>query len=196
MDSVRKAKTRLHVLEVAEQLIAELGYATVSPADVSAAARMGRTTFYEYFADMEDLLCALVEKRLPEVTAEMTAGVPHDVSCREQMSELAVRLVEFAVNDHALGIELHQGLPSLSRVAQERIADAHRELSGEFARIYRCGVDAGEFREIPSNLAGLFVQDLIMAAAKSLIRLPEPKAKLHEVADELTTFLFAGLSPT
>lgn len=196
MDTFRKAKTRLEILGVAEQLMAQLGYAAVSPADVSAAARMGRTTFYEYFADMEDLLCALVEQRLPEVTADMTAGIPRDVSCRDQLSELAVRLVEFAVNDHALGIELHQGLPSLSRVAQERIAEAHRGLSGEFARIYRSGVEAGEFREIPANLAGLFVQDLIMAAAKSLIRLPEPKAQLHEVADELIAFLFAGLSPT
>lgn len=195
MDSDRKARTRLEILAAAEELIADLGYAAVSPADVSAATRMGRTTFYEYFADMEDLLCALVEKRLPEVTEDMISTVPRDVSYREQLSELAVRLVEFSVTDHVLGLELHQGTPMLSRSAQERIGAAHRELAGEFARIYGSGVENGEFRSIPGDLAGIFIQDLIMAAAKSLMRLPEPKARLHEVADELIAFLFSGLSP-
>lgn len=196
MDSTRKNQTRLQILDIAEALIAEMGYAAVSPADVSAATRMGRTTFYEYFADMEDLLCALVEQRLPEVTRDLIAGIPRDVSYREQLSELAVRMVEFSVNDHVLGIELHQGLPMLSRGAQERIGAAHSELSGEFGRIYRSGIEAGEFRSIPGDLAGLFIQDLIMAAAKSLMRLPEPKSRLHEVADELIAFMFTGLSPT
>ncbi len=196
MDSERKARSRHHILDVAENLIADMGFGAVSPADVSASAHMGRTTFYEYFADMEDLLCALVEQRLPEVTQALLADVPRDVSFRDQLSELAVRLVEFSVTDHVLGLELHQGAPLLSAAAQRRIADAHRELSGEFARIYTAGVRAGEFRSVPGDLAGLFIQDLIMAAAKSLMRLAEPKARLHEVSDELTKFLLNGLNPS
>ncbi len=189
----RKTATRRHLLEVAERLFGELGFANTSPADVSSAAHMGRTTFYEYFTDTEDLLAALVEERLPEVNDEIVSSIDHDVKVEDQLGELAVRMVEFAATDHVLGLQLHQGLPTLSPATQRRIATAHRSLSNEFARIYREGVASGAFRNIPADLAGLFVQDLTMAAAKKLMTLDEPKTRLHEVADELVAFLLHGL---
>ncbi len=92
-----------------------------------------------------------------------------------------------------LGLQLHQGLPALAPATQRRIAAAHRTLSSEFGRIYRTGVDEGVFRAIEPDLAGMFVQDLTMAAAKTLMALTEPKERLHEVADELVAFLLGGL---
>ena len=190
----RKVATRRELLEVAERLFGELGFAATSPADVSAAAHMGRTTFYEYFTDTEDLLAALVEERLPEVTDDIVGAIDRALPLEDQLAELAVRMVEFAATDHVLGLQLHQGLPTLAPATQRRIAAAHASLSAEFARIYQEGVASGAFREMPTDLAGLFVQDLTMAAAKNLMRLPEPKARLHEVADELVRFLLNGLS--
>ena len=189
-----KAEMRRHLLSVAQDLFAERGFDAISPADISAVASIGRTTFYEYFTDKEDLLAALVEQRLPEVTAELIASISRNVGARDQLAELAVRLVEFAATDHALGIRLHQGLPALGADAQRRIGAAHQDLSTEFARLYAAAVQEGELRSIPYDLAGLFVQDLIFAAAKALIALDEPKSRFHEVADELVAFLFNGLS--
>ena len=103
--------------------------------------------------------------------------------------------VEFAITDHTLGLMIHQGLPTLSTATQHRIAEAHRDISHEFARLYQEAMLAGQLRPIPPDLAGVFVQDVIMAAAKVLIRHPDPKERLHEVADEAVRFLFHGLSP-
>lgn len=190
----RKSAMRRDLIEVAERLFEELGFAATSPADVSAAAHIGRTTFYEYFTDTEDLLAALVEKRLPEVTEDIVGAIDRSVPIEDQFAELAVRMVEFAATDHVLGLQLHQGLPTLAPSTQRRIAAAHRALSAEFARIYQEGVEAGRFRDMPVDLAGIFVQDLTMAAAKKLMLLDEPKARLHEVADELVAFLLHGLT--
>ncbi|HSF84085.1 MAG TPA: TetR/AcrR family transcriptional regulator [Acidimicrobiia bacterium] len=190
----RKAATRRELLDVAERLFGEHGFAATSPADISAVAHMGRTTFYEYFTDTEDLLAALVEERLPEVTNDIVGAIDRTLPLEDQLAELAVRMVEFAATDHVLGLQLHQGLPTLSPPTQRRIAAAHASLSAEFARIYQEGVASGSFREMPTDLAGLFVQDLTMAAAKNLMRLSEPKARIHEVADELVRFLLHGLS--
>ena len=194
--TTHKAETRRHLLEVAEELFALRGFDAISPADISAVARIGRTTFYEYFTDKEDLLAALVEQRLPEVTAELLSSISREAGAKEQLAELAVRLVEFAATDHALGIKLHQGLPALNPETQRRIGAAHRDLSTEFAHLYGQAVAEGELRSIPNDLAGLFMQDLIFAAAKALMSLDEPKSRFHEVADELVAFLFNGLSPS
>lgn len=188
-----KEAMRRRLLDVAEEVFADLGFVATSPADVSAAARIGRTTFYEYFVDTEDLLAALVEERLPRVIDDIVAAVPRDLGVRQQLAELVVRMVEFAATDHVLGLQLHQGLPALSASTQARIGAAHRGLSNEFERILREGVASGELRPIPGDLAGVFVQDLMMAAAKTLMRMEDPKARLHEVVDELVTFLFQGL---
>ena len=189
----REVRTRL--LAAAEQQLEELGFAATSPADVSLLAGIGRTTFYEYFSDMEDVLVSLVEQRMPEVTKRIVALVPHELPMRDQLAELAVRMVEFAATDHVLGVRLHQDLPALRPDIQARIGAAHRSLSAEFARIYTTGVAQGELRSIPPDLAGLFLRELVMAAAKTLMNLDEPKSRLHEVADELVRFLLHGLDP-
>ncbi len=191
--TARKAETRRHLLDVAESLFGEQGFTDTSPADISFAAHMGRTTFYEYFDDTEDLLAALVEERLPEITEDILGAIPRDLGPERQLAELAVRMVEFAATDHVLGLQLHQGLPALSQTTQRRIATAHRTLSMEFGRIFREGVEIGVFRAVPPDLAAAFVQDLTMAAAKSLMALKEPKSRVREVADELVAFLLGGL---
>jgi AcrR family transcriptional regulator len=183
-----KESTRRGLLAVAADVFADLGFGATSPADIAAAAHIGRTTFYEYFEDTEDLLAALVEERLPQVFDEIIGAIPRE------LGELVVRIVEFAATDHVLGLQLHQGLPALSGTTQRRIAAAHASLADEFARIFREGVEADELRPMPGDLAGGFVQDLTMTSAKTLMRMEDPKARLHEVADELVTFLLHGLS--
>jgi len=191
----RRLDVRNRLLRAAEALLAEFGFVGTSPADVAAEARIGRTTFYEYFTDMEDLLAALVEDRLPRVAGSLLDDLPKDAGPRQRLAELAIRMVEFAATDHVLGLELHQGLPLLSTTTQQRVRAAHRSLSEEFGRVYRAGVDTGAFRAMRPELAGVFVNDLVMAAAKTLMREDEPKAHLHEVADELVAFLLHGLDP-
>ncbi len=190
----RRAEMRRSILRAAEALFTEWGYVGVTPADVSADVGIGRTTFYEYFTDMEDLLAALVEERLPEVTEQILAAIPRDLSSREQLTELALRMVEFAVTDHVLGLELHQGLPALSSATQDRIGAAHRRLSGEFGRIYGEGVRSGDFRALSHDLAAVLLSDTILAAAKALMKMDDPTERLDEIGNELIVFLFEGLS--
>jgi AcrR family transcriptional regulator len=194
--TARRAATRRAIIDAAEGLFADFGYSEVSPADVSAMVGIGRTTFYEYFDDMEHLLAELVELRLPEVTEQILSTIPRHLSHREQLSELALRTVEYAVDDHVFGLALHQGLPALSAGTTERIVAAHRTLSAEFGRVYAEGVAAGEFREMPGDLAAALLADAIMATAKTLLATPEPKARFHEVGEEFLRFLFHGLDPS
>lgn len=191
----RRLEVRERLFLAAEALFSELGFTATSPADIALEARIARTTFYEYFADMEDLLAALVEARLPAVAERMLGGLPRGASPRELLGELAIRMVEFAATDHVLGVELHQGLPLLSAATQRRVQLAHRKLSKEFVRIYTAGVEEGQFRAMPPELAGAFLNDVVLAAAKVLMRLDEPKTRVHEVADEMVAFLLHGLDP-
>jgi AcrR family transcriptional regulator len=189
-----KQLTRRELLAAAQELFSRHGYEETSLGDIAAYVGIGRTTVYEYFGDKEDLLASLVEETLPEVIEEVVAGISRDAPASEQLGMLSVRMVEFVVTEPTLGVLLHQAVPKLSAGAQERVLVAHEGLSREFARIYRMGVRSGELRAIPNDLAGMLIQDLIMAAAKVLIKDTEPTRRLSEVTDATQAVLLHGFT--
>lgn len=189
-----KALTRSQILAVAQDLFAEWGYEDTSFGDISASVGIGRTTLYEYFTDKDDLLASLVEETLPQTIRDMVSGIPEGATPTERLRALTISMVEFVAVDPTLGLLLHREVPKLSAAAQERVEIAHQGLSHEFADAYRAGVAAGELKLLPAGLAGRFLHDLIMSAAKALIDAKDPAAKLPEVTSAVTDLLFNGLS--
>ena len=189
-----RSLTRSEILQAAQDLFAEFGYEDTSFGDISAAVGIGRTTLYEYFTDKDDLLASLVEATLPVTIRDMLAEIPAEAEPRTRLQKLIVKMIEFVAVDPTLGLLLHREVPKLSEAAQERVAIAHAELSREFADVYRAGVGAGELKLLPSGLAGRFLNDLIMSAAKALIDSRDPNARLPEVTTAAVDLLFNGLS--
>ncbi len=188
-----KALTRTQVLEAAEELFRAQGYEETSLGDIAAYVGIGRTTLYEYFKDKEDLMVSLVEERLPDVIHDMVSSLPAGLSHAERLCRLATRTVEFVATDPSLGIILHRDVPKLSGSGQVRVRAAHGPLATEFTRLYRAGVAEGELRALPVDVAGRFIQDLIMSAARVLITSKEPPRRMDEVTRALLDFLMNGL---
>ena len=132
--AVPSLQTRDALLEAAKHLFGEFGYARTSHADISAEAKIGRTTFYEHFASKEDLLVQLVERDLPALIDEILDSVASDLPPDVRMRELTIRFVEFVGTDH-LGLILHTEVPRLSLDPQASIAATHRRLSTEIMEI-------------------------------------------------------------
>lgn len=188
-----KALTRGQILVAAQDLIKEVGSADVSLGEVAASVGIGRTTIYEYFRDKDDLIASLVEETLPEVVAELLEGVSGSVDASTRLSGLVTRTVEFVATDPVLGLILHREVLRLSSEAQDRIRKAHAGLADEFGAVYAGGVAAGAFRAIAPDLAGRLIQEVIMAAARTVIAAPDPRRRLDEVTGAMTAFLLHGL---
>jgi AcrR family transcriptional regulator len=193
MISRSRDTTRAVLLESALELFVRYGYQAISHSDIAAEAGIGRTTFYEYFSNKEELLVELVATKLPELTSELVAAVPDGLSPPQQLGELTARMIEFVGTDH-LGLLLHSEVPRLSDGAQLQIAAAHTHLSEAFADIYRRGVEAGDFRPLPGRLAGRLVYEVIMTAGREVMDSDDPKQQVHSVADAAVEFLLGGLT--
>ena len=189
-----RALTRAEILDSAQSLFAEFGYEDTSFGDIAAAVGIGRTTLYDYFVDKDDLLASLVEATLPTTIREMVSSIAEDAEPVERLRELTVKMIEFVAVDPTLGLLLHREVPKISQEAQERVGIAHADLSKEFAEVYRAGVAAGHLKLLPAGLAGRFLNDLIMSAAKALIDSKDPQQKLPEVTNAAVDLLFNGLS--
>ena len=186
-----KALTRAALLDSAWQLIVDAGTAEVPLGEIALLAGVGRTTFYDYFEDRDDVIASLVEEKLPGVIDELIATVPPDLDVSERLARLASKTVEFVAADPVFGIILHREVGRMGLEAQRRIALSHSQLATELASIYQEGVAGGVFRVMPDYLAGRLIQDTIMSAARALI---QDETRLAEVTRGVEEFLIGGLT--
>ena len=187
-----KAITRGQILAATQELLEETGSADLNLGDVAAVAGIGRTTLYEYFRDRDDLIATLVEETLPDVIDGLLALVDRNQPADQQLLDLAEAVVEFVALDPVLGVILHKEAPRLGVAAQDRIRMAHTDLQAAVMDSYQEAVSAGTFRRFPADLAGRFIQDAMMSAARAVIAAPVPR--LPEVTQALRAFLAHGLS--
>lgn len=185
-----KALTRAALLAAARELIEDHESADISLAEVALCAGVGRTTFYDYFSDRDDLIAALVEDELPVVLDELISSVDRALPIPDRMGLLAVRTIEFVATDRVFGVILHRDVGRMGNDAQARIRAAHNQLASEMAGLYLEGVDAGHFREMPPAVAGRLIQDTIMSGARILI---SGSADIEVTSPAVRTFLLTGL---
>jgi len=189
-----KELTRREILQAAQELIEEFGSADISFGEIASAVGIGRTTLYEYFSDRDDVIASLVEEELPGVVERLLAGIPGELGPPEKLAEIAERTVKFVATDRVLGVILHREVGRLSQEAQERIRDAHADLVRGVAAAYAAGVAEGSLRAMPPDLAGRFIQDTMMSAARAVIAAPDPDARLPEILAAMRQYLLHGLA--
>jgi len=189
-----KALTRSLLLASAKDLIASAGTAEIPIGEIALAAGVGRTTLYDYFTDRDDLIATLVEDELPGVISDIIAAAPRSGSAGARLADLSVRTVEFVVNDPVLGLILHREVGRMGLEAQQRVRAAHSNLAEAMIGLYFEGVERGEFRLMPPELAGRLIQDTIMSAAKTVISASDPEERIDTVTRHLRLFLLGGLS--
>lgn len=184
-----KEQTRRALLDAAWRVIADAGTAEVPLGEIALCAGIGRTTFYDYFDDRDDVIASLVEQELPGVIAELIESVP-DGAVAERLAALTTATVEFVATDPVFGIILHREVGRMSLEAQERIRRSHADLAHELAGLYKTGAEQGIFRPLPPYLAGRLIQDTIMSAARTLIDDPDRR---NAVTSGVREFLLGGL---
>lgn len=181
------------MLDAARDLIADIGYESMSHSDITAAVGMGRTTFYEHFASKEELLVELVRRDLPPVTDEILESVDDSLPPRDRLFALTREMVRFVGTDH-IGSILHTEVLRLSPRAQRDIADAHLGIAREFAAIYREGVASGVFREIPAPLVGPMVESIVMTGGRVVMDSRQPSREVEKIAEATAETLVSALS--
>jgi AcrR family transcriptional regulator len=186
-----KSLVRAGLLDSARRLIEEEETAEISLAEVALAAGVGRTTFYEYFTDRDDVIACLVEDELPVILDELIGSVDPSLPVRERLALLATKTIEFVATDRVFGVILHREVGKLGLDAQARIRDSHSMLSSEMTSLYVLGVEGGVFRAMPPRVAGRLIQDTIMSGARLLIADPGDMAA---VVAHVRDFLIGGLA--
>ena len=78
----RTSRTRSAIMLAFNRLILESGYASLTPARIAAAADVGRSTFYEHFRGIDDLLAQSLKTVFSPLTSGCSENEPSEAAFR------------------------------------------------------------------------------------------------------------------
>jgi AcrR family transcriptional regulator len=149
----REREARIHLLlDSAERLFVEKGYAETSIQEIAEDADFSRTSVYQYFASKEEIYLRILDRYgdlLAERVTGATAGsskVPEKI--RAFLEEIRLIIREKPNFFSLCFIQRHQVEPRLSPELRARLNAKRRRLENVFRDFYRQGVERGEVRDI------------------------------------------------
>lgn len=133
LDSVRVARRRSQLLDSGLRLFGTQGYRATTVRELCSGAQVSHRTFYQEFANTEDLLVAVYESCLDRLTEVVGTAIPLDAG---ELSEALLRCVD------AFLAEI-QADPRLARVVwfevlgvSERVEATYLGRMEEFTRLF------------------------------------------------------------
>ncbi|MAM95568.1 TetR/AcrR family transcriptional regulator [Parvibaculum sp.] len=190
--AARLAVTRRSILDAAQGLVAEGGFAAVQMTEVAKKAGVATGTLYRYFSSKEALCRQVfreVSTREMGMLAEIASG---DEPARERLTKVLRTFAGRAVRGRRLSYAL-LAEPVDVNLAEERsfFRRTHAEI---FVGILEDGIKNGELRKIDARIAAACIAGAIPTA---LIGPLAPQS--HEldnnpdrVVEEIVTFCLAG----
>jgi len=156
----KRERTRLQLIAAGLAALSDRGEAlTIS--DVVARAEVSNGTFYNYFADREELIDALAEHSLISLAAQSALQTAHQDPAR-RFAFATLRVLRRAEED-----------PTWGR-AVLRLSDHRRSYSHELLRHLRAdlgsGFDEGRFDSGPDPVTLDFVSGLILMSVRRIVR--------------------------
>jgi AcrR family transcriptional regulator len=156
----RQARMEL-ILNAAEELFVEKGYADTSINDIAEAADFSRTSIYQYFSSKEEIYVNILMRYtdlLAERVTQAVSASTHTIDKIRLFLEEFRAMIKQKPNFFKLYfIERHQVEPRLSPELRKELNIKRRKLEDVFRDFYREGVNRGEVRDLrPKDASNLF----------------------------------------
>ncbi len=154
------------ILDAAEGLFLENGFAVTTMNDIGEAAEFGRATLYHYFPSKEAIYVAIVERAMDSLVADARESVARARAAARKIERLKDALLAF-VRDHENIFRLHfvtrfEALPNLDAGLKRRLETKLKKLDEIFYEIYEEGITTGEFTPgDPVTMGDIFFAQII-----------------------------------
>jgi AcrR family transcriptional regulator len=123
-----RARQRAALLVAAEELLLTEGYDALNFAAVAKRAGLARSSVYEYFVSLDDLVASLVEQTLPRWLTQLTAQIERARTPRTQLIAYIRTQLDMVVDgSHRLAVVL--GQVPLSGEVRARIGAVHQQFA-------------------------------------------------------------------
>jgi AcrR family transcriptional regulator len=186
-----KVVTRSLIVDAALESFAGAGYDRTTLGSIADAAGIPRSSIYEYFANKEAILGAVIEDRVPPLFNEWFAGIPEgnaierleglfETTFRMMLEHPQVASLVVGPGRQAAGPETHMGeMVTLVKLA--------------FAEMCAEGIEEGLFPPGDPQHLGAAVGDLLIGGVNEMLESPDPAEARGPVLETRLRMLRAGI---
>lgn len=184
------------ILDAAEGLFLEKGFAVTTMSDIGEAAEFGRATLYHYFPSKEAIYVAILERAMDSLIADTREEIVKVGTAAGKIEKLKDLLLGFAQDRknifHLYFITRFEVLPNLDASLAQRLKSKLRGLDNVFYEIYEEGVENGEFQSgDPATLGDIFFAQIIGLMLLNSTEILEPD--LTAMVNKATLFFLENI---
>ncbi|MCR4402916.1 MAG: TetR/AcrR family transcriptional regulator [Firmicutes bacterium] len=165
----REAGKRDLILDAAQQVFSKKGFHQATVEEIADAAGVGKGTVYLYFPSKKEVLVALIEERLRDLTRELERRARSVAvgarSCTEKLRRAISYQMEVLRKSQDFLAVTFGDIGELGRELDKRTKDARRAFLAVMESIISEGTNRGEFRDIDPRLASYAVEGMIIHSA-------------------------------
>lgn len=189
----KSAETRRRIMETAEELIAERGNTVFKMSEVSRLCGMSKGALYYYFADKQDLVTAIFEDEVANLTAALDNAAAEGGTASETLRRLCDEFVNRVGKGRPLALAIVREL-ALSRDAESYEQNARvRHIVGLIAEQLERGKEEGVVRkDVDSHIAAVAACGAFTFAAVNASEMRNDISSLG-LASELYDIVVRGL---
>ncbi|MCJ7580421.1 MAG: TetR/AcrR family transcriptional regulator [Candidatus Aminicenantes bacterium] len=167
----RREDNRLFILEAAEKIFSQRGYALSTVDDIAAEAQFSKATLYRYFKSKRDIFFDVIFNTFDEVLLELEDLRNKDLCAGEKLKELIQLLLQVFSKKQGVARIFYTEKDAMKKIlgmnpkdplshstvhkrVPKAFMDKGKELSQATASTIQEGIDSGEFRDMDADEAG------------------------------------------
>jgi AcrR family transcriptional regulator len=154
-------RQRRRIFRAASRLFIRQGFHETSMLQVARAARMGKATLYDYFANKEEILLFFVERLMDVAHVAASQIGTQDLPSPEKLRRIIHSLWEFLQENREMAILISKEASRLGLHSTRRLAARRSKYRSILEAVIRQGVDEGSLRPIEPRLAALALHSMI-----------------------------------
>jgi len=179
------------IMQAAERLFADKGYARVSTAEIAEAAGVSKGLVHHHFTSKQELLRQILEAVRVPMAEKLRTVVRNNETAHGRLRGIIETVVDAAYSrPQALQIILFEALSTEdTKGPLLALRQVNRDM---YARLVRDGIDKGEFRCVDERVGALFIGGIVREAV-SQISLGQMTGRRDTIADDVVQLICRGI---
>ena len=179
-------RRRHEIFHSSVALILKQGFAGTSMQEIAQAARVGKSTLYDYFPAKDHVLLFVFEEELDILQEQAEGLAAEEIPVEEKLIKILEAQLDYLLNNKNFFIELSMQVMQLGQAVQKCIMKKRYAYQDLLRAVLEQGVREGVFRPVNTRLA----TRTLLSIMEVLVYTTRPTGSPREMlADALDMFM-------
>jgi AcrR family transcriptional regulator len=182
-------RRRHQIFDATVNLFLSKGFRETSMREIAEAAKMGKSSLYDYFKTKDEIILWAVEDELFDLTAAAQQIASQPLPAIERLRQVMRKHLEFLVESKEFYLKLSFEVQRLAMDSQKRIQVGRHAYQDLIRRLIDEGIQEGSFRPVDS----LLVARTLITALTPTVYTSRPTGTPQEMLDTAFDIILKGI---